>query len=81
MQGMIAVSDWLGRRGEPIEPEALQFVTRQAQSCRNCLFDGQTYAVCARAGKAALRASLEDCGEAHVIYVAKEIDPRQITIE
>lgn len=81
MGSMISVADWLGLRGDPLDPEQIQLTTQPAKSCRGCAFDGQKHEVCVRAGKAALRASLEDCGEAAVIYVRKDTDPRQLTIK
>lgn len=79
MSVLVSVADWLGRRGEPLEPERMQYVTRAATSCRNCLFDGQRAAVCERACQAAVRAGIEHC-ESGFIYVAKELDPRQLAI-
>lgn len=81
MGSMIAVDKWLGLRGEPMNPEAMQFTTQEGKSCRLCIFDGQRHSVCVRAGKAALRASLPDCGESSVVYVLRSIDPRQTQIE
>lgn len=81
MGNMIAVDKWLGRRGDLLEPEQMQFTTQEGKTCRQCLFDGQPHSVCVRAGKAAIRASLPDCGEESVIYVRKETDPRQLSIE
>jgi hypothetical protein len=81
MGNMIAVDKWLGLRGEPMNPEQLQFTTQEGKSCRLCAFDGQRHSVCVRAGKAALRAGLQDCGDAAVIYVLREVDIRQLTIE
>lgn len=79
MTGLISVQDWLGRHGDPVAPEHIQFTTRAATSCRNCLFDGQPSSVCDRACQAAQRAELEHC-EQGFIYVAKEVDPRQVTL-
>ena len=76
---LVAVSDWLGHHGEPLHPESMQYATREATSCRGCLFDGQRSSVCARASLAAVRAGMADC-ESGFIYVMREIDPRQIPI-
>jgi len=81
MGNMIAVDKWLGRYGDPLEPEQMQFTTQEGKTCRQCIFDGQKHAVCVRAGKAALRASMPDCGEESVVYVLRETDPRQTAIE
>ncbi len=79
MNGLVSVQDWLGRRGEPLSPESMQFTTSPAMSCRGCLFDGQHSSVCDRACKAAARAELEHC-EQGFIYVAKDLDPRQVNL-
>lgn len=79
MANLIAVHSWLGRRGEPLSPESMQFTTSPAMSCRGCLFDGQASAVCDRACRAAQRAELEHCEQGY-IYVAKAIDPRQANL-
>jgi hypothetical protein len=79
MSALISVADWLGHRGEPLEPERMQYATREATSCRSCLFDGQRADICERACQAAVRAGLEHC-EQGVIYVTREVDPRQIVI-
>lgn len=79
MMDLISIQKWLGRKGEPLAPEHIQFTTRPATSCRNCLFDGQHPSVCDRACKAAQRAELEHC-EQGFIYVARPVDPRQVTL-
>lgn len=79
MTQLISVQKWLGQRGEPISPESIQFTTRPAKSCRGCLFDGQHSSVCDRACQAAERAELEHC-ERGFIYVAKQADPRQVSL-
>lgn len=81
MGNMIAVDKWLGLRGEPMNPEELQFIAQEGKTCRQCVFDGQRHSVCVRAGKAALRAGIADCGEESVVYVLRDIDPRQAVIE
>jgi len=79
MNGLISVQKWLGRRGDPITPESLQFTTRPAKGCRGCLFDGQLASICDRACTVAQRAELEHC-ERGFIYVAKSVDPRQVNL-
>lgn len=78
---LVVISDWLGHHGEPLHPEAMSYTTRPAKSCRGCVFDGQRAAVCERACVAAERAELDRCDKANVIYVAREVDPRQLSIE
>lgn len=81
MSNLIAVSDWLGHHGEPLHPEAMQYDAKPAKSCRGCLFEGQRVAVCVRAVHAATRVGLPDCELDGCIYVERESDPRQLTIE
>lgn len=76
---LIAVSDWLGHHGEPLEPSAMQFTVKPATSCRGCLFNGPRAKVCGRACEVAQRAELPHCEEGF-IYVARETDPRQLAI-
>lgn len=77
---LVAVSDWLGHHGEPLEPSAMQFTIKPATSCRGCLFNGQRSRVCNRAVEVAQRAELPHCEEGF-IYVTRESDPRQLTID
>lgn len=79
MSQLVSVREWLGRRGEPISPESIQFITRPAKSCRGILFDDQDASVCDRACQVAERAELEHC-ERGFIYVAKPADPRQLSL-
>lgn len=76
---LVAVADWLGHRGEPLEPERMQFTVAPAVSCRGCAFDAQRAAVCTKACEVAQRAGLPHCEEG-VIYIPRELDPRQIPI-
>lgn len=78
MKGCIAIDEWLGRRGEPLEPENMRYVTAPAKSCRGCLFAGGPSAICDRANAAAVRVELEPC-EKGFIYV-RDTDPRQISL-
>lgn len=71
-----------GRRDpHPLDPATLQFTTRPANSCRGCIFDGQWWSVCKEAGEVAQRAGMPECEAGGVIYVAREVDPRQLNIE
>lgn len=78
MKGCIAIDEWLGRRGEPLEPESMRYVTAPAKSCRGCVFAGQPVAICSRANIAAARVELEQC-ENGFIYV-RDTDPRQVDL-
>lgn len=69
------------RDPEALKPQQMQFTTRPANSCRGCLFSGQWWRVCREAGIVAALAGLDECEAGNVIYVAKEIDPRQLAIE
>lgn len=88
--GMVSVAKWLGRTGEPLEPESMQYRAKVAAEgsawCSGCVFKGQASKVCIRACAAAVRAGLPDCedkdpatGRTH-IYLAVETDPRQIDL-
>ena len=79
MTQLVSIQQWLGHQGEPLTPETIQFTTRPAKSCRGCLFDGQHSSICDRACQAAQRAELEHC-ERGFIYVAKPVDPRQVSL-
>lgn len=72
---------WRGRRDEEVmEPEGMAYRDQAAtRGCRGCVFDGQWSPVCIRASAAAVRAGFRDC-DAGVIYVAVEVDPRQLPI-
>lgn len=79
MKGGVYLDEWLGRRGEPLEPAKIQYVTKPGTSCRKCIFDGQLAEVCNEAARKAGRLGMKDC-EDGVVYVLKEIDPRQLVI-
>lgn len=57
------------------------------RACQGCLFKGQKSKVCVQAGQLARLAAFQDCEERDVatgktfIYVAVELDPRQVIIE
>lgn len=75
---MTALSDLVGL-ADPLDPAQMRFTARPAKSCRGCVFDGQRASVCRQASSLAVLAELPDCDQG-VIYVALEIDPRQIEI-
>jgi len=79
MTRLVSIQKWLGHKGESLAPEAIQFTTRPAKSCRGCLFNGQHAHVCERACAAAQRVELAHC-ERGFIYVAKPVDTRQLSI-
>lgn len=79
MKGYVSIHKWLGRCGESMSPENMQFTTRPAKSCRGCLFQGQHSAVCDRACDVAQLAELEHCTRGF-IYVEKPVDDRQLSI-
>lgn len=79
-RNLVAVADWLGHHGEPLEPSAMQYTDRPAVSCRGCVFDGQSAKVCRRAREVAVRAGLGHCIDNKVMYVALPVDPRQLRI-
>jgi hypothetical protein len=79
MKQIVAIQEWLGLSTEPLAPEAIQFTTRPAKSCRGCLFNDQHSSICERACQVAQRAELEHC-ERGFIYVEKPVDPRQVSI-
>lgn len=77
---MVAVYDWLGRYGDLLKPEEIQFEAKAAKGCNGCLFDKQRSEVCRKANAVARLAGIADC-DFGVVYVARETDPRQLTIE
>lgn len=80
--GNVNLERWRGKRDpEAVDPAAIQFTTRPARSCKNCLFDRQWWTVCEKANAIAEKAGLVGCEKGKVIYVPKKLDPRQITIE
>lgn len=79
MTQLISIQKWLGHTGATLSPESIQFTTRPAKSCRGCLFNHQHPSICDRACQAAQRAELEHC-ERGFIYVARKVDPRQVSL-
>lgn len=80
MNGLISVQKWLGRRGDPLTVDHIQFTTHAGKTCRGCLFDGQPLSVCNRAVEIAQRADMPHCEDDGVVYVAKPVDPRQANL-
>lgn len=55
------------------------------QSCQGCLFEHERAKVCHEVTAMARAASLPDCDDLspsgnYIIYIAKEIDPRQVDL-
>lgn len=75
---MIALSDLYD---EPLDPAAMSFTTKPGRACRSCEFQRQRVSVCNKAVEVALRANLPSCDDNDVVYVLKEIDTRQLTIQ
>ena len=79
---------WRGDHAEPIDPDAIRFRASNAPvfgDCSGCIFMGQLTSVCNRASEIAREAGGFDCDEKFpngraVIYVAFEVDPRQLEI-
>lgn len=65
----------------PLDPTQMQFKAEPSsrRTCARCLFERQWSEVCDRAIEVATRAGLPDCARGF-IYVAAEVDPRQIEI-
>lgn len=89
MSALVAVTDWLGLRGDALEPAAMLFVAVErdgkAGDCRGCTFRHQRVAVCREACALAIRAGQKDCDSPtdpgkRIIYVALPNDPRQLEL-
>jgi hypothetical protein len=57
----------------------------KTQSCKNCLFEHERAKVCHEVTAIARAAQLPDCDDLspsgnYIIYIAKEIDPRQVDL-
>lgn len=80
---------WEGDFATPLDAAAIRFKIAPAasrDSCDGCLFLGQRNAVCKEANTIATAAGGIDCDGSMpngqpVIYVACEVDPRQLEIE
>lgn len=79
MKGMVDLAEWRKREATRLDPDALQFTTRRAKSCRGCAFERQFSDVCTQAQAAASRVDLPNC-EKGFIYVAVLGDPCQHTL-
>lgn len=75
---MIAIADLYD---PPLNPASFNFTTNPGRACRNCLFQRQRVSVCNKAVELAGLAGLENCDKEDVIYVLREVDPRQMIIE
>jgi homoaconitase/3-isopropylmalate dehydratase large subunit len=75
---MVALADLYDA---PINPASLNFTTKPGRACRNCLFQRQRVSVCNKAVELALLAGLANCDQEDVIYILREVDPRQMVIE
>jgi hypothetical protein len=76
----VDIEKWRGRRDpDVLDPRAMQFRAEPRKGCAGCLFDHQWSGVCRQAGEVAEKAGLPDCAQGFV-YVAVEIDPRQLKI-
>ena len=80
MNGLISIHKWLGRRGDPMTVDTIQFTARTGKTCAGCLFDGQPLSVCNRAVEIAQRADMGHCEDDGVVYVAKPVDARQLNL-
>lgn len=73
---------WRGKRDpEVLDPASIAFTSRPARSCKGCMFDGQWASVCNKAVELAVPAGLGHCEFDRVIYIEREVDPRQLEIE
>lgn len=75
---MIALSDLYD---EPLNPASLNFITKPGRACGSCIFQRQRVSVCNKAVELAGLAGLDNCDKEDVIYVLREVDPRQMVIE
>ena len=66
---------------ETLNPEALDFTTKPGRVCVSCLFARQRVSACNAAVELALRAGMESCDAAPVVYVLTPRDPRQLHID
>lgn len=75
---MIAIADLYD---PPLNPASFNFTTKPGRACRNCLFQRQRVSVCNKAVELAVFAGMSSCDETDVVYVMREVDPRQLKIE
>lgn len=76
----IDLEKWRGHRDPtPLDPATMLFRAQRADSCRGCIFDGQWASVCKQAAAESVSRGGADC-DAGFIYVAVEVDPRQLIL-
>ena len=75
---MVALADLYDR---PLDPASMNFTTKPGRACKHCLFQRQRVSVCNKAVELALLAGLANCDQEDVIYIRREVDPRQMVIE
>jgi len=75
---MIALADLYD---EPLNPASLNFITKPGRACGSCIFQRQRVSVCNKAVELAALAGMSSCDETDVVYVMREVDPRQLKIE
>lgn len=78
---MTGYTDLSALYDEPLDPAAMDFTTKPGRACICCLFRKQRISVCNRAVELALRAGQDSCDVENVVYVHKQRDPRQLSIE
>jgi len=74
---MIALADMYD---EPIDPYIVEFTIKPGKKCRTCYFARQRQSVCDEVEGIAKRAGMPSCDNEDVVYVLREVDPRQMTI-
>lgn len=85
MTTSITGAAWRGERGEPLDPESVQFFAKKSRSsCKGCIFK-ESFGVCRRAGEIAAETGQPDCeertpGGATYIYVLGEGDANQLSL-
>lgn len=75
---MVALADLYD---SPLDPASLNFTTKPGRACKQCLFQRQRVSVCNKAVELALLAGMANCDQEDVIYILREVDPRQMVIE
>lgn len=78
---MTALTDLSRLYDEPIDPATIDFTTKPGKDCKGCLFQRQKITVCNKVEQIAEKESLPKCDDVNIIYVAREVDPRQLHIE
>lgn len=75
---MVALADLYD---SPLDPANLNFITKPGRACGSCIFQRQRVSVCNKAVELALLAGMANCDQEDVIYILREVDPRQMVIE